>query len=201
MTKINKTFTKCAMALATTAALSFPASAALITQTQIFLNDGQDFLFDFAGLGLSDGTNGLLNISTGEATLSPGNNFGGIDLDQQNEFFDVGFEGTDLGRYACSGAAGVMPIPGSVGDIDCAFSLDIALDGAQLLSSLLDGMVSFSVNLSDAVTEFGEGEEIIVTLSYADADDGGVQPVSAPATLGMLGLGLFGYAAARRFTK
>lgn len=199
-TSFKQSLVKCGAVLATTAILSFPASAALITQTQILTEDGQDFSFDFSGLGLSDGTNGLLTIATGEATTSNVPEFAGIDLDEPTEFFEVGFEGVDLGSYSCNDDPAFIQIPGNIGGIDCQFSLDIALDGAQLLSSLVDGLLSFSVNFSDAVTDFGEGEEVIVTLSYTDAADD-VEPVSAPSTVALLGLTVLGFAASRRFVK
>jgi hypothetical protein len=197
---LNQSLVKCGAVLATTAMLSFPVSAALITQTQIFTEDGQDFSFDFSGLDLSDGANGLLTIETRNATTSSNPDFAGLDLDSLGEFFDVGFEGVSLGSYSCNGDSSFIQIPGNTGGIDCEFTLDISLDGAQLLSSLVDGMLSFSVNFSDDVNDFGEGEEIVVSLAYTDAVDD-VEAVSAPSTVALLGLTVLGFAASRRFLK
>ncbi|MFT6267282.1 MAG: hypothetical protein ACJAVV_000072 [Alphaproteobacteria bacterium] len=55
-----------------------------------------------------------------------------------------------------------------------------------------------SAGLLDDVSKFGEQEQVIVSVSYHDADVS--QPVSAPASLRLFGLGLFGFAA-RRFYK
>ena len=96
MKAIRSSLTKYSVALALTLGCVLPASATLITQTQILVSDGQNFIFDFNGLGLSDGTDGVLTIASGTAT-NP--NFNGLDLDNANEFFDVIFETTNLGRF------------------------------------------------------------------------------------------------------
>ena len=195
MKAIRSSLTKYSVALALTLGCVLPASATLITQTQILVSDGQNFIFDFNGLGLSDGTDGVLTIASGTAT-NP--SFSGLDLDAANEFFDVVFETTNLGRFGCNSGTGVTTIPGNTGGIECDFSLDIAIDGASLLSLLADGMLSIGVNFSDTVNAFNDNDEVIVSISYVDAN--GAQPVPEPSALAIFALGLLGLAS-RRFKK
>ena len=67
-----------------------------------------------------------------------------------------------------------------------------------MLSLLADGMLSIGVNFSDAVNAFNDNDEVIVSISYVDAN--GAQPVPEPSALAIFALGLLGLAS-RRFKK
>lgn len=190
---IKKTFKACAITVALIAApIVVQAAPISITQNQVMTEDGQDFFFSFAGLEASDGTGGLITIANG-----PGGDFPGMDLDEDDEFFEVSIDGENLGvQWACTESLGdFTPVPGSIGDIDCQFSLALPQASVAFDVLLADGIIDIGVLFSDAVTFFNEGDEVEVTLAYSTAT---VTSVSAPATLAFLGLGLAGLGMSRR---
>lgn len=157
------------------------------SQTQLYVEDGQDFLFTFDALPSSDGTGATLTIATGTAIFFPG-----IDLDFEDEFFEVTLDGVDQGlQWNCFGSGtntaipGAFDVSGGLGE-NCEFSLSLGIDAATLDALIADESLIVGVNFSAEVTEFDQEEELIVTLGY-ETDMG--MRVAEPASLAMLGLG------------
>lgn len=167
-----------AVAVATT------ASANTARQTQVLVSEAQDMRFVFDGLPASDGTGGTITIASGEATLLPGGEGEGLDLDSWLEFFHLTLEGMSQGLYSCANGAGLTTIPGATIDnaLNCRFSLVLTLDGAGLDALIGDGALSLGVLFSKQASDTNQGDEVIVTLSYTDA----IAPVSLPAGLPLM---------------
>lgn len=167
------------LTLAVAAATAAPASTA--RQTQILMSEAQDMRLVFDGLRASDGTGGTITIASGHATLLPGGEGEGLDLDSWLEFFHLSLEGMSRGLYSCASGAGLTTIPGATIDnaLNCRFSLVLTLDGAALDALNGDGNLSLGVLFSKQASDTSQGDEVIVTLSYTDA----IAPVSLPAGL------------------
>lgn len=191
-------------AAAFAALVAMPASALVVqSQSGIMTKNGQRFDFAFTGLPASNGTGGMVTISSGPATkggpADAGFDLDGVGVGKKNELFHVGAEGSLLGRYTCSGPKGQV-IPGFTmnGKADCVFSLVIDLGAAQLDNLLLDGIVNLAVSFGRGVGHFGDGDQLNVSLSYEE-----MAPVPLPATGILLAGGLagLGFAARRRRGK
>lgn len=172
------------------------ASALTTTQTQILTTHGQTMTFNFTGLAPSDGSGGTITIASGLATAAtPDEN--GLDLDDSKfEFFDVYFDGVLQGGFNCAGGVATA-IAGctSNGPGDNIFSLALSLSGSALQSLIADGSVAVRLVFSGLVDEFGDGDEVKVSLTYNP-----VAAVPLPAALPLLasGLGALGFAGWRR---
>ena len=178
------------------AALAGQAQAATVSfsQTQELTANGQNLTYTFGGLSASDGGAGTLTIATGgNRTGNPALN--GLDLDANNEFFDLSIEGVAFGRYNCSGGGNRILIPNNTGGIDCRFALTLTLGAAQLTGFLADGTLSVLIDFSNSVDHFGERDQVIVSGAY----QGALTPVPLPASALLLlaGLGALGWRARR----
>jgi len=196
-----KTITRSIWMTLATALVLAPGTAAaapiVISQTQVLVAQGQDMTFVFNGLPATDGQGGTIEISTGGGAVPGLDLSGAFPLEDEN--FEVSFDGGSQGFFSCGGPSnnGSTPIPGATDNSgnfnDCVFSLPFALGGAALQALLADGSLSVGVLFGDDVSTFGHNDEVNVTLRYNSAQ------APEPATLALLGIGLVGGAARRRF--
>jgi hypothetical protein len=152
--------------------------------------------FSFAGLPAPTGG--------GTITIAPTASSGilGLDLSgafpAEDENFQVLFDGASQGFFSCGGPSdnASTPIPGATDNTfnfnNCVFSLPFALDLATLSSLLADSNLNVGVFFGADVSTFGDNDVVTVTLSYESA------AVPEPATLALIGFGVFGLAALRR---
>ncbi len=188
-------------AASASALMSVPASALVLSQSDVMTTNGQNFAFNFSGLLPSDGTGAVITIASGPATTGSADD-DGFDLDgvgdgRHSEYMAVSAEGTHLGKYSCGGGIGTS-IPGFTmnGPADCMFSLDIALDGATFDSLISDGVLSLLVDFGWGVGDFHDGDQLNVSLAYNE-----VVPAPLPAAGLMLMGGLAGLGALSRRRK
>lgn len=188
-----------------------PAAALTVhSQSAVMTKSGQNFDFSFTNLAASDGTGGMLVISSGAATKGSKRD-AGFDLDgkgagKKGEFFKLKVEGESLGRYSCGGRGKSISIPGYKmnGDADCKFSLGIALSGSDLDEALADGTFDLSVAFGWGVDHFREGDMLKVALKYTEAvipDAPAPVPLPAAGLLLVGGLGAMGAVSRRRKSK
>jgi hypothetical protein len=212
-----------ALAVAASSALtSMPASGLVVhSQSGIMTASGQDFAFDFAGLGPSDGTGGTVTVASGPATkaakIDDGFDLDGAGNTAEQEYFTVFADDLSLGSYDCAGRHGTtIPRYTLNGEADCIFSLAIPLAPGDLDRAIGDGAMRLAVNFARGVGDFGDGDQLNVSLAYDELmipagpeevpddvryDD--VVPTPLPAT-GLLllgGLGIVGAIARRRKAK
>lgn len=176
----------CAAGLGLSAAA---ASAVTVSDTQIMVSNGQDFTFEFGGLGSSDGTGGTLIISNGQSLTNPGP-YDGLDIDSQgnsNEFFEVLVEGVSLGTYNCRGNNGHTFITGCTGSVDSQFTLSLAVTPMLLTNALSDGIISVVLAFSNTVNHLSDRDEVNLSLEYQ-----GVTSVPLPLSSLLLTTGLLG---------
>jgi len=156
-----------------------------VTASDTITQSGDTLLYNFAGLPTSSVGGGTLTLFT------LGSGLDGIDLGSStDEFMDVFFDGTNLGRYECGTANdGGLLIPGAVGSTDCLFSLPIPVSAGLMASSVADGAVGVSLAMGSQVNFFpGENDTINARLEFSS----GPAAVPAPATLALMVVGLLG---------
>ena len=193
---LGTAFLKPAIAIALTfAALgAAPAMAETISisQSQFMTEDGQDFTFNFSGLAPSDGNGGTITIASGASGNSPG-----FDLNTGMEYFQLNFDGVFQGTYHCGGLGSFdgfthTQIPDNTGGTDCEFALVITLSGPDFDALLADALISIGVLFSEKVSHRGDGDELVVSLSYTASE------VPLPAALPLFIAGMAGIGAAAR---
>ncbi len=183
------------------------ASATTVTQTQILDSTGEDMTFVFGPLPSNNGAGGTLTIASGGSS-----GIEGIDLSggfaNENENFEVVFEGASLGFFSCGGPSGngSTPIPGATDNSfnfnNCVFSLELTLSAAELTAALADGSITVGVLFGDeinfagdGVDPFGDDDEVVVTLAYEAV------PLPAALPLFATALGGLGFVGWRRKRK
>ncbi|MGB0904471.1 MAG: hypothetical protein ACPGVJ_06195, partial [Mangrovicoccus sp.] len=127
------------------ALLAAPVSAATYALTEELTSTGQDLTFQFDGLVASDGTGGMLTLSSVK----------GLDLGVvPNEYMDVSIDGDDYGRWVCDDtpASGATDIPGAVGTNGCKFSLELAITDSDLTGFLADGSITVLAVMGSGVS-------------------------------------------------
>ena len=201
---------KSILAAAVTAALfAVPASALVVhSDSGVMTKTGQKFRFKMADLGPSDGTGGMLVISSGAATTGKARD-AGFDIDgkgigKKKEFFAVKANGMKLGKFSCGGKRGQSIDGYSMnGNADCEFSLGIMLNEEQMAAILADGKLKLKVRFGRGVDHFGDGDQLNVALKYNEFKYDEVVPAPLPAA-GLLllgGLGAMGAVARRRKSR
>ena len=171
------------------AIFSLPANAALITQTQTLVVNGQDMTFNFNSLLADDGSGGTITIASGASSSTEGIDLSGA-FPAEDENFQALFDGSSQGFYSCGGPSnnGSTAIAGAVDNSfnfnDCVFSLSFSLGGAAFSALLADNSLAVDVFFGDDVSHFGHGDQLDVTVEY--------NAVPEPITLALMSLGLFG---------
>lgn len=145
------------------------AAADVLSQQASITESGQQFIFNFPAVGLSDGTDGTLLIEAlGDYSATPPSTET-LDIDIDGVFTDFAFDpsrgatiGTDLFQNMAEQS--------------------YTISGADLLAITGDGMVTMTLQNSTAVNFFADQPEDFVraTLTYA---------VPEPTSLALLGLG------------
>lgn len=188
------------------------AGPILITQSQTQTNEGERLDFDFLSLDAAASNNGFVRVAS-----APGSDFDLSD-DNEREYFDLLLDGSFVGRYDCSGEAGIEM--STCNDNDNNNTFDLLLDFTSIWNDfsinvanlILDGMLRVTVDFGPSVDAGFTGlhpenaNELNVTLSYnsnsgpgpGPAPGPGPSPVPEPGTLLLLGAGLLGLAATTR---
>jgi len=161
------------------------ANAVSVTLTDSRAGFIDTFVYNFGGLPTTAAGDGTLTIAT------TGSGTAGIDLGSDvEEFMDVSFDGTDLGRYECFSANdGGSLIQGATGTIsDCLFSLDLTLSESLLTGAIGDGAVTVELAMGDLVAFSSSAPDVIaVTLAYEESSAVVPLPASLPFLLAGLG--------------
>ena len=146
------------------------AAAVVMTETLLLTESGQDFSIVYEDL-IDPGTGVVLTISTGGTRYSDTSMFSGLDLADPDEFFALTLDGQLAGTFTC--------FPGLQGTIedailntfdDCIFSLVVSIAPARFSELIDDGVLDVGLLLSFAVSDLGDGDEIIVSLALDEAD-------------------------------
>lgn len=158
------------------------AAALVLSQVLPQTESGQDFVFDFSSLGLSDGSDGVLTIHA-RGDYQAGN---------PTEFLTWDIDSLGIGSVAgpLTGAATILQDNG-VNDVEWTQSFTI--DGTDLLAATSDGSLSIllDLNLDDlflGVNHLADTEFAGVSLAYAPIPEpsGAVLCAVGWATIGWL---------------
>lgn len=186
--------------VAALALTSATASATVVSDNQTQLTDSQNFTFALAAPGYAAGTASKVTVTV----QGDFNGFGG------GEDINVWIEGVNRGTFGAFSAAAYNVVDYRAGTDNfnaLRFSLDFLLGGTDTAAYLADGdldvMIDFQdgvnvacgwSNASNCLTNVGTAPFAQVDFDYAS----GAAAVPEPASLALFGLGLAGFAAARR---
>lgn len=176
--------------------ISAPSHAYVMELVDLYGDfDGDTLSYNFTGLSTAAG-DGTLRLRTG---VSQSTSFDGLDLDSDDEYFDLSVDGNSAGRYACGTHNGSTVLLGNTGGLDCDFDVTLSFlndFGLDLASLVADGSLLVEAAFSIDVNFSSENDELFATLSYEELR--GPAAVPAPATLTIFGLGLAGLGWSRR---